>query len=262
MNIILIGAGRLATQLGTSLISSGHTILQIYSPTKTSASQLADKINAPYTTCLQSIDRNADLYIIAIKDNALYEILKGLPIPVNPYSCVVHTAGSVPLSLFNMGKFTHYGIFYPLQTFSKERNVDFSQIPCFIEASDTQCATALQLLCLSLGATYYELNSERRKWLHLAAVFACNFTNHCYSISEFIMKSAGIPFHWLLPLIDETAAKVHERLPSEVQTGPAIRYDTSILTKQEALLSELDPELVTIYDQISKSIHRMSGTTK
>ena len=95
MNIILIGAGRLATQLGTSLISSGHTILQIYSPTKTSASQLADKINAPYTTCLQSIDRNADLYIIAIKDNALYEILKGLPIPVNPYSCVVHTAGSV-----------------------------------------------------------------------------------------------------------------------------------------------------------------------
>ena len=76
------------------------------------------------------------------------------------------------------------------------------------------------------------------------------------------MKSAGIPFHWLLPLIDETAAKVHERLPSEVQTGPAIRYDTSILTKQEALLSELDPELITIYDQISKSIHRMSGTTK
>lgn len=152
------------------------------------------------------------------------------------------------------GHAKHYGVLYPMQTFSKQRIVDFKVIPCFIEASDVSAKSILQQLCDSISDRVYELSSDNRKYLHLAAVFACNFVNHCYEISSGILNKNDIPFDVMLPLIDETAKKVHEMKPKDAQTGPAVRYDENVISRQMQLLNGT-PLNKEIYQLMSKSIH-------
>ena len=141
-----------------------------------------------------------------------------------------------------------------MQTFSKQRIVDFKVISCFIEASDVLAKSILQQLCDSISDRVYELSSDNRKYLHLAAVFACNFVNHCYEISSGILNKNDIPFDVMLPLIDETAKKVHEMKPKDAQTGPAVRYDENVISRQMQLLNGT-PLNKEIYQLMSKSIH-------
>lgn len=250
--IVLIGAGNVATHLGVALQKAGYEVLQIYSRTERSASILAAKLSVAYTACIENIRRDADVYIVALKDTALQELAPRL-VEGREGALFVHTAGSMPMELWK-GLTGRYGVLYPMQTFSKQCQVDFRTIPFFIEASAPHELRLLHELAGKLSRKVYEITSQQRKHLHLAAVFACNFANHMYALSAEILKRQDLPFEVMLPLIDETARKVHQLSPAEAQTGPAIRYDENVINKHLALLAD-DPLLQELYEKISKSIH-------
>lgn len=251
MKIVLIGAGNLATNLGKALYRAGHEIVQVYSRTEEAASALADVLKCTYTTDLEEVVRNADVFIVAVKDIALPTVASILRTG-REGQLFVHTAGSMPMDILS---FQRRGVFYPMQTFSKNKEVDFSVIPCFVEANDEKDLQCLKALALTVSDTVYELDSENRKYLHLAAVFCCNFANHCFSLgAELLKKHGDIPFSVMLPLIDETAAKLYSMSPREAQTGPAVRWDTNVMNKHLQLLAET-PEWQKIYELLSKSIH-------
>ncbi len=249
--IVLVGAGNVATCMGVALQRAGYEIMQVYSRTEASASVLADRLSTVYTVSVDEICRDADLYLVAVKDSALTgmvtELVKG-----REHALFVHTAGSMPIDVWK-GMVSRYGVFYPLQTFSKQREVDFSRVPFFIEASSSEELHLLRELAVRLSHDVYELTSEQRKYLHVAAVFACNFTNHLYALGARLLEAHGIPFKVMLPLIDETARKVHELTPTKAQTGPAIRNDESVISMHLSLLAD-NPSMQDLYERISRSI--------
>jgi predicted short-subunit dehydrogenase-like oxidoreductase (DUF2520 family) len=185
-----------------------------------------------------------------VKDDALQDLIPR--IPANR-ALWIHTAGSLPMDIFK-GHAKRYGVLYPLQTFSKGRRVDFRQIPCFIEACSPEDEIRLYEIAGRLSDHVQTLASEKRKYLHLSAVFACNFSNHMYALASKIVHEQGISPEVLVPLIDETAAKIHTLSPEKAQTGPAVRYDRNIIDRQTALLT--DPAMKEIYQLISKNIHK------
>ena len=250
MSIVLIGAGNLATCLGKALKQAGLSVVQVYSRTEASAARLASLLDCPYTTDLKAIDQEAFFYIFALKDQGLEAAIQQMHAN---HGIWVHTAGSMPMHVFE-GHNPRYGVFYPLQTFSKTREVNFRQIPIFVEGSDPAVEERLQQLAKQLSEQVYVLSSEKRKYLHLAAVFACNFTNHLYALASDLLEAEAIPREVLLPLIDETAAKIHDLSPQAAQTGPAIRYDKQVIDKQLAMLT--DPDLQQLYQLLSQSIHK------
>jgi predicted short-subunit dehydrogenase-like oxidoreductase (DUF2520 family) len=252
MNIILIGAGNLATNLAKALVKAGHTIPQVFSRTQASAQALAEQIGAQPTTDLDALGYNADVYVLSIKDSALRDVASRV-CEGRTQGVFVHTAGSMPLDVF-AGKAQHYGVLYPMQTFSKSREVDFSVIPTFVEWNDDQAKATVSALAESISRRVFNLSSADRKYLHLAAVWACNFANHCFDISAEILEQHNIPFNVMLPLIDETAAKVHSLSPRDAQTGPAVRYDENVIGAQAELLAS-HPQLQHLYLELSKSIH-------
>jgi predicted short-subunit dehydrogenase-like oxidoreductase (DUF2520 family) len=166
----------------------------------------------------------------------------------------MHTAGSMPMEMFK-GMAHHYGVFYPMQSFSKERLVDFAEIPTFIEASDEKAMQVIRHLAESVTERVYELSSDDRQYLHLAAVFACNFVNHCYAMAAEVLEEHGMDFDVMLPLIDETARKVHQLHPLQAQTGPAVRYDENVIRHQSQLLRN-HPFMKDLYERMSLHIHR------
>lgn len=250
--IVLIGAGNVATHLGQALHKVGYKIVQVYSRTEASASVLAAALSADYTVNIEEIRCDADIYMVALKDTALQELAPRL-VRGREKALFVHTAGSMPMDLWKDWA-CRYGVLYPMQTFSKQREVDFSTVPFFIEASASEELLLLHELAGKLSPKIYEATSQQRKHLHLAAVFACNFVNHMYALSMQILRQQGLPFEVMLPLIDETARKVHQLSPVEAQTGPAIRYDENVINKHLELLAG-DPSVQELYEKISKSIH-------
>lgn len=255
MKIVLIGAGNLATHLGKALHAAGHDMVQVFSRTMQSAETLASLLDAEPLTDIAQVRDDADVYIFSVKDSALEQLISQLC--GGEKKVFLHTAGSMPMSVFR-GKALHYGVLYPMQTFSKQREVDFSIIPCFIEANDEFALKQIEGLAGQISHRVFQLSSEDRKYLHLSAVFACNFANHCYAASQKLLQQHGIPFDVMLPLIDETAAKVHGMTPKEAQTGPAVRYDENVIGKQIQLL-ENQPYFQKIYDCMSKSIHELES---
>ena len=255
MKIVLIGAGNLATHLGKALHAAGHDMVQVFSRTMQSAETLASLLDAEPLTDMAQVRDDADVYIFSVKDSALEQLISQLC--GGEKKVFLHTAGSMPMSVFR-GKALHYGVLYPMQTFSKQREVDFSIIPCFIEANDEFALKQIEGLAGQISHRVFQLSSEDRKYLHLSAVFACNFANHCYAASQKLLQQHGIPFDVMLPLIDETAAKVHGMTPKEAQTGPAVRYDENVIGKQIQLL-ENQPYFQKIYDCMSKSIHDLES---
>lgn len=255
MKIVLIGAGNLATHLGKALHAAGHDMVQVFSRTMQSAETLASLLDAEPLTDMAQVRDDADVYIFSVKDSALEQLISQLC--GGEKKVFLHTAGSMPMSVFRE-KALHYGVLYPMQTFSKQREVDFSIIPCFIEANDEFALKQIEGLAGQISHRVYQLSSEDRKYLHLSAVFACNFANHCYAASQELLQQHGIPFDVMLPLIDETAAKVHGMTPKDAQTGPAVRYDENVIGKQIRLL-ENQPYFQKIYDCMSKSIHELES---
>ena len=193
--------------------------------------------------------------MVAVKDAVLADVVSEA-CRGREEKVFAHTAGSMPIDIFN-GQARHYGVLYPMQTFSKQRKVDFSLIPVFTEYNDAKANSLITALANSLSDKVTALSSADRRHLHLAAVFACNFANHCFSLAADVMERHGMTFDMLLPLIDETVEKVHEMHPLRAQTGPAIRYDENVLSRQRSLLDG-DDLAQTIYDTMSKSIHEKS----
>ena len=252
-NAILIGARNLATQLGLALHEKNIQVKQVYSRTTNSAKALAGKLNANFTTDLSRLETDADLYVIAVKDSSIQEILENLPAESG---LVVHTAGSVPMKILE-GFSINYGVFYPLQTFSKDRKVDFSNIPICIEANHPSNLVKLQDLAGKLSGTVRQINSEERKILHLAAVFVNNFVNHFYAIGADLLHDHKMSFDLLKPLIQETASKIETLSPVIAQTGPARRNDENVIQSHLKLLED-KPEYRKIYSFVSDSIFQLS----
>jgi len=249
MNIVLLGSGKVATQIGKALHNAGIPVAQVYSPTLEHAQTLAMQVHAKAISELAELTKNADVYIISVKDDAILGLVDQLDLGDK---IVLHTSGSTAMDVLKSAS-TNYGVLYPLQTFSFDKTVDFSQVPIAVEASSPEIAKQLEALAHKLSPKIIQMTSEQRLVLHIAAVFACNFSNHLYAIAEQLLESKGISFDYLLPLIAETAAKVQQALPSEVQTGPAIRKDEKILQKHLDFLKE-HPQLQEIYRLLSQSI--------
>ena len=251
MKVVIIGSGNVATHIAKALHKANVQVSQIWSYHYENASLLAKEVNADAINELSQIDTDATICLIAVKDDAIAEIIPALQ---NFKGIVAHTSGSVSIDIF-AGKVERYGVLYPLQTFSKTNAIDFSNIPLCLEAGDEKTLAVLRRLASALSTDVVEIESEKRKMLHLAAVFACNFTNHLYALAQDLLVDNKIDFDLLRPLIAETANKVQHELPKNVQTGPAIRNDLQTLKKQEELLKK-QPNLLEIYRTLSESIKK------
>ena len=252
MNIVIIGAGRVATHLSVALQLAGACVVQVFSRTLVSAANLAEKLCVPYTDNIKNVVCDADMYLVAVSDDALSDVAKTL-VPGREKALFVHTAGSVPMSIWHEAGADHYGILYPLQTFSKDKKVELSLVSFFVEASDEKSLQRIESVAHRLTSHVYRADSERRSALHVAAVFACNFSNAMYCMAEELLKKADLPFEGLLPLIDETAAKVHVLNPVDAQTGPAVRGDDEVMAQHRKMLAD-HAEWQRLYERISKVI--------
>jgi len=204
INIVLIGAGNVATHLGNAFKIAGNNINQVYSRTDKSASILAKQLKTDYTVKLSAINPNADLYVIAVSDDVVAEVINHLQLKDK---LILHTSGFLPMDILKQTSENH-GVFYPLQTFTKTIKMDMKRVPICIEANTEENLTMLKLLAEQISSEVKEINSEQRKILHLAAVFACNFPNFMYTIAEHILQDQNLDFNLLKPLIVETTQKI------------------------------------------------------
>lgn len=251
-SVVLIGAGNVGHHLGLQLKRRGLEVRQVFSRRKRRAQRLAKQVEAEAINDLECVDLAADIYILAVHDGGIEEVCRRLPMEVKSSKLVVHTSGATPSKVFQ-SHCKRYGVFYPLQTFSIDRALDFSIIPICTHANWKKDREALQALGQQLSDSSFEINDEQRAILHVAAVFVNNFSNHLFQIGDQITQAEGIPFSLLLPLIQETAAKVQFHAPKDMQTGPALRGDLNTLQKHLSYL-ERYPDLEKIYRQLSKSI--------
>lgn len=252
--IVLLGAGNVAHHLAPALLNAGLELCQIYSRSIESARELGKKTGISYTADLFAVYPDCDIYIFCVSDDALLSLFKGLRI--NKNALVLHTSGSLPLSIFSPYA-ENYGVLYPLQTFSKKRVLNFREVPLCIEASNESSRTTLLAMAEKLSGQVREISSEKREKLHLAAVFANNFTNHLYGIAGKMLEKEELDFSLLRPLVFETAHKVMLLSPEEAQTGPARRNDESILGRHKILLKN-DKKLSALYSLLSDSIKETS----
>ncbi|GKI22113.1 hypothetical protein CE91St19_15150 [Odoribacter laneus] len=250
--IVLIGAGNVAHHLAPALLRAGMNLCQIYSRTLESARELGRKTGITYTSDTFAVYPDGDIYIFCVSDDALLSVFKSLRI--NEEALILHTSGSVPLDIFKPYR-QNYGVLYPLQTFSKTRNLDFGEIPLCIEAPDKEVLKTIGQIADKLSSKVYEISSEKRKKLHLAAVLANNFTNHLYHMAGKLLEKEDLDFNLLRPLIFETAHKVMQMIPENAQTGPARRGDTNILNLHKSMLKD-NRDIQTLYVLLSQSIQQ------
>lgn len=250
--IVFVGAGNMATRLALALADKGCYIAQVFSRTIQSAHTLATQLghSTGYTDTIAHIVTDADLYIFSLSDSALPDVVAHMP--AND-ALWVHTAGSMPMDIF-AHKCKRYGVLYPMQTVSKERELDWNDVPIFVEASNEDDTNRLIALSQLISQNVSRCNSQQRQTLHLAAVFACNFTNHMYAIAERLLKEQNITFDAMKFLIRETERKAENLSPIKGQTGPAVRNDINVMNKHIALLGNT-PE-AQLYQLISNHIQQ------
>ncbi len=236
MRLTFIGSGNVATHMAAAFKNAGHRIVQVYSPNMHNAALLAYHVGATAIDQLSDIDPETDLFIISVKDDAIATVAEVL---AKHQKTLVHTSGSTSLDVL-LNYIDKAGVLYPLQTFSKTREVDFATVPLCIEAANEDLYAHLQQLAATVSNNIYNVNSEGRKLLHLAAVFACNFPNYLYGVAQQLLAANQLDFNLLRPLILETAQKVQQQPPVAVQTGPAARNDQSTM---QAHLQMLDGQM-------------------
>lgn len=247
-SIVILGSGNVATHLGTAFQKSGFAVDVVYSREQEHASELAAKLGAIPYTHIDLLPTHADLYLIAVKDTAIAEVAAALP-PVQ--GLVVHTSGTTHINVLHKHK--RAGVFYPLQSLSKNAAISMEFIPVLLETALPADLIKLQALAQTCGAKTLEVNSENRPVVHMAAVFANNFSNYLYVVAEQILQTKGVSIDILKPLILETARKVQDNKPSEMQTGPAVRNDVSTMENHLKLLENM-PRYKEIYALLSKGI--------
>ncbi len=246
IRVSILGSGNVATHLINAFLKAdGVELAQVYSRNIEDIEQLKNDVQITNTT--QNLIP-VDVTIIAISDDAITKFSNNL----NIEGIVVHTSGSVSMS--ELSDSLSKGVFYPLQTFSKDKGLDFSEIPICLEAENESSLKLLKTLASTISNSVFEINSDQRKKIHLAAVFVNNFTNHLYQIGNSICEEHKVPFEILHPIIKETAKKIQEISPKEAQTGPAKRKDFKTIEKHLEQLSTKEKEIYTVLtDSISKT---------
>ena len=241
IKVVLIGSGNVATHLYKAFSTVlGVEIIQVFARTQSSAIPLAVQISNWEDL------KEADLYVISVSDDAIAEVALKIPFK---NKLIVHTSGTTSIDVL---PFERKGVFYPLQTFSKEKQIDFSVVPICIETNQKEDENILQKIASLLTPKVYLISSEQRKALHVAAVFVCNFTNHLYQIGAAICEDNAIPFETVKPLITETADKIQNLAPKDAQTGPAFRGDEKTIQAHLEFLT--NSEYKTLYQLMTQSI--------
>lgn len=247
MKIVIIGSGNVAYHLLTAFKKNDISVAQIFGRNDTVLREISEEFHIPYST---KYLEEAELYIISVNDSSIADVSK----KISKKDCLVaHTSGSMSLNSL-LGSYRK-SVFYPLQTFSKEKPLNYSEIPFFINAENEKDKNALKDLASKISDKVMFADDEKRKYIHLTAVFACNFVNHLYTKSKEISDKQNIPFSYFLPLIDETTKKIHFIDPKDAQTGPAIRNDKKTVKLHELLIH--DEEALKIYKTINQSIRKM-----
>jgi predicted short-subunit dehydrogenase-like oxidoreductase (DUF2520 family) len=251
MEIVIIGSGNVATVLGRKFKLAGHHILQIYSRNASAASELAYEWDTKSTNYKSLINPDAELYLIAVNDDSISDVIKDLYLPGK---IIVHTAASVPKEILQTVS-NAFGVFYPLQSLRKEM-VNLPDAPIFIDASDEKTRIVLDKLAHSIAdEKVMQAGDDARLKLHVAAVVVSNFVNHLYVLAEDYCKNEGLDFKQLLPLIEETATRLKDNSPKQLQTGPAIRHDSESIHKHLDLLKG-HPQLKNLYVLFTESIQQ------
>ena len=231
----------MAYHLAKALMSQ-HEIVNIYSRSFDKAADLAQVAHAKAVSHFKQLNADVDLVMIAVSDQSMPNVL------------IVHTSGSTALSVLSM-KHARAGVFYPLQTFSLEREIDWSNTPLFVEATENTDLQRLHTLAESLSQRVYSYSSVQRLSLHLAAVFACNFSNYCFDMAKQVVDAEQVDFNLLQPLILETAQKATQNDPKQMQTGPAMRQDQNILQMHQQMLAQAQrADLADVYALMSQQI--------
>ncbi|MCW3160714.1 Rossmann-like and DUF2520 domain-containing protein [Chryseobacterium oryctis] len=246
MQIVIIGSGNVAYHITKAFVFNKIPLVQIFGRNEKELSKISEELNIPFSS--EKLE-DADLYIICVSDNSVEEISK----LISKKNCLVaHTSGSLPKEIL-VGEYRKSS-FYPLQTFSKSKELEYKKIPFFIETENEEDKKILFEIASKVSENVMESTHEKRKYIHLTAVFACNFVNHLFSRAKEISDSQEIPFDYFLPLIDETVQKIHEIEPKSAQTGPAVRNDKRVLELHEQLLKD---ESLEIYKVMNHSIQKM-----
>lgn len=252
--IVLIGAGNVGYHLGHRFYNLGIPVSQVFSRKISKSKRLAKSIQSEAINHFDHISRDADLYIIAVHDDAIEQVADQLSsILKNPLVC--HTSGSVPSNILK-GYFINYGCFYPLQSFSIEKEVDFEELPFCIYSPQKKNRIKLHAFASSICPNVYEINDHQKSVLHVAAVFVNNFTNHLFHIGKKITEQEGIDFDILKPLINETVRKISKHSPKEMQTGPAVRGDQKTMEAHLDLL-KANPDWIKLYRLLSEGIEKV-----
>lgn len=248
-SVVMIGAGNVATNLAVAMYDAGFNILQVFSRSGESAYELAGRVGAAACVSINEINPDAGLYLIALRDDVVQFILPELKVN---NGMVVHTSGTLPMAML-ADTSSKYGVLYPLQSFNKFKTTDLRNVPFCIEASDELTLNFLTTLSSRLSGDVHILNSDQRQYLHVAAVFAANFSNFMYVAASDILRSREIDFAILLPLIQELFNKISSIEPWEAQTGPAVREDLKI-TEIHMQLLQAYPQYAEIYNLITRKI--------
>lgn len=248
MDIVIIGTGNVATVLGRKLLAGGHQIVQIFGRNAAAASALAYEFDSESTQYWSVINKDADVYLIAVADDALPEVAANFKVGKGT---VVHTAASVSKNILNECA-TRYGVFYPLQSLNKNSK-NLPNIPLLIDGVDRETLLVLSTLAQSISSQVIVATDEVRQKMHVAAVFCSNFTNHLYALMEQFCKNEGLPFSVLHPLIQETALRLAHSPAAAMQTGPALRRDEATLSKHRQALQQY-PQLLKLYHDLTVSI--------
>ena len=249
LNIVIIGAGNVGTRLSFALRDAGCKIVQLAGRREAAVKALAEKLDTAYTLSYNALLKGQDLYLLALPDSAIEEVLPQLGLTDE---LLVHTSGSLPMGILSPYSM-NTGVFYPLQTFSTGRKIAISEVPFFIEANRIDNEDALMQLGKKLSSNVSVADSVQRQQMHIAAVFASNFSNHMYDLARQLMEEHGFDFKLLEPLIMETAMKAMDRGPAIAQTGPAARKDLNVIEKHLELLNN-NPSARELYRRISQSI--------
>lgn len=250
--IVLIGAGRVAWHLGRRLKGKGLPIAQVISRTEENARSLATVLGASWSSDFADLLPAATWIIVAVRDDAIAEVAARLA-PFVTDALVTHTSGGTRGSVL-APYFAHCGVFYPLQSFSVEHTPIWSKIPFCVDASTEEDLRFLKKVAKTIGNLVYQVSDEQRAHLHVAAVFANNFSNHCFAIAEKLLEETQLPFDLLFPLMEETLQKALQDSPARMQTGPAIRGDRETVRKHLELL-KTHPDWQELYWKITLSIN-------
>jgi predicted short-subunit dehydrogenase-like oxidoreductase (DUF2520 family) len=250
MRVVLIGSGNTATVLGRLILRSGHEIVQVFSRDPVHAAGLGALLQAAYTSNQHEIKNDADLYVLAIADRALYEAGSWLQLHKK---MVVHTAGSVPMEVLKDIS-RNYGVLYPLQSLRKEMQ-HIPDLSLLVNANTEENLALIQDFARSVSPMVYIADDRQREQLHIAAVIVSNFTNHLYSLAADYCKNRDLDFRMLIPLITEVANRLNQIPPQEAQTGPALRKDMPTIQKHLAELKDF-PELQRLYGIFTESIQQ------